>query len=191
MCKLMRILCAVLLLSVVPCSVFAATAAPAGPCRIIDPSTCANANQLAHANGFVTALGHFAGDSKVNYFRGSRSVSDQALSALGGSSASVQLLADNRYLFTACPARECGGSAAAVIVNEYGQIEALGFSSYHCDTACDDFRHLDFYVRKNGDNQALIAALKAWGTGDPLKSTLWRPEADQGIENRTDVHTLP
>ena len=94
-------------------------------------------------------------------------------------------------MFTACPARECGGSAAAVIVNEYGQIEALGFSSYHCDTACDDFRHLDFYVRKDGDNQALIAALKAWGTGDPLKSTLWRPEADQGIENRMDVHTLP
>ena len=191
MCKLMRIVCLVLLLSVVPCSVFAATAAPAGPCRIIDPSTCANANQLAHANGFVTALGHFAGDDRVNYFRGSRSVSDQALSALGGSSATVQLLADNRYLFTACPARECGGSAAAIIVNEYGQIEALGFSSYHCDTACDDFRHLDFYVRKDGDNQALIAALKAWGTGDPLKSTVWRPEADQGIENRMDVHTLP
>ena len=191
MCKLMRIMCVLLLLSVVPCSVFAATAAPAGPCRIIDPSTCANANQLAHANGFVTALGHFVGDDKVNYFRGSRSVSDQALSALGGSSATVQVLADNRYLFTACPARECGGSAAAIIVNEYGQIEALGFSSYHCDTACDDFRHLDFYVRKDGDNQALIAALKAWGTGDPLKSTVWRPEADQGIENRMDVHTLP
>lgn len=191
MCKLMRIVCFVLLLSVVPCSVFAATAAPAGPCRMIDPSTCANANQLAHASGFVTALGHFVGDDKVNYFRGSRSVSEQALSALGGSSATVQLLADNRYLFTACPARECGGSAAAVIVNEYGQIEALGFSSYHCDTACDDFRHLDFYVRKSGDNVPLIAALKAWGTGDPLKSTLWRPEADQGIENRTDVHTLP
>jgi len=191
MCKSMRIVCFLLLLSIVPCSVFAATAVPAGPCRIIDPSTCANANQLAHANGFVTALGHFAGDNKVNYFRGSRSVSDQALSALGGSSASVQLLADNRYLFTACPARECGGSAAAVIVNEYGQIEALGFSSYHCDTACDDFRHLDFYVRKDGDNQALIAALKAWGTGDPLKSTVWRPEADHGIENRMDVHTLP
>ena len=191
MCKLMRIVCVLLLLSVVPCSMFAATAAPAGPCRIIDPSTCANANQLAHANGFVTALGHFVGDDKVNYFRGSRSVSDQALSALGGSSATVQVLADNRYLFTACPARECGGSAAAIIVNEYGQIEALGFSSYHCDTACDDFRHLDFYVRKDGDNQALIAALKAWGTGDPLKSTVWRPEADQGIENRMDVHTLP
>ncbi|MET3652672.1 hypothetical protein [Dyella japonica] len=158
---------------------------------MIDPSTCANANQLAHASGFVTALGHFVGDNKVNYFRGSRSVSEQALSALGGSSATVQVLADNRYLFTACPARECGGSAAAIIVNEYGQIEALGFSSYHCDTACDDFRHLDFYVRKSGDNVPLIAALKAWGMGDPLKSTLWRPEADQGIENRMDVHTLP
>jgi len=191
MCKLMRIVCFVLLLSVVPYSVFAATAAPAGPCRMIDPSTCANANQLAHASGFVTALGHFVGDNKVNYFRGSRSVSEQALSALGGSSATVQVLADNRYLFTACPARECGGSAAAIIVNEYGQIEALGFSSYHCDTACDDFRHLDFYVRKSGDNVPLIAALKAWGMGDPLKSTLWRPEADQGIENRMDVHTLP
>jgi len=189
--KLTRIVCLLLLLSIVPCSLFAATAAPVGPCRMIDPSTCANANQLAHANGFVTALGHFAGDDKVNYFRGSRSVSEQALSALGGSSPSVQVLADNHYLFAACPARECGGSAAAIIVNEYGQIEALGFSSYHCDTACDDYRHLDFYVRKDGDNQPLIAALKAWGTGDPLKSTLWRPEADQGIESRMDVHTLP
>jgi hypothetical protein len=101
------------------------------------------------------------------------------------------VLADKRFLFTACPARECGGSAAAVILNEYGQIEALGFSSYHCDTACDDFRHLDFYVRKDGDNEALISELKAWGLGDPLKSTLWRPEADQGIESRVDVHLLP
>ncbi|AIF49268.1 hypothetical protein [Dyella japonica] len=191
MSKLMRIVCLVLLLAIVPCSVFAATAAPVGPCRMIDPSTCADANQLVRASGFVTALGHFAGDSKVNYFRGSRSVSEQALAALGGSSPAVQALADNHYLFTACPTRECGGSAAAIIVNEYGQIEALGFSSYHCDTACDDFRHLDFYVRKDGDNAPLIAALKAWSTGDALKSTMWRPEADQGLDKRTDVHTLP
>lgn len=191
MCKLVRIVCLVLLLAIVPCSVLAATAAPVGPCRMIDPSTCATANQLTRANGFATALGHFTGDDKVNYFRGNRSVSEQALSALGGSSPLVQVLADNRYLFSACPSRECGGSAAAIIVNEYGQIEALGFSSYHCDTACDDFRHLDFYVRKDGDNVPLIAALKAWATGDALKSTMWRPEADQGIDGRTNVHTLP
>ncbi|WP_109127288.1 hypothetical protein [Dyella sp. C11] len=193
MCKLMRIVVLMLLLSVVPCSVFAATAAPQGPCRIIDPATCADANQLARASGFVTALGHFVGDSKVNYFRGNRSISEQAISALGGSAASVQVLslADKHYLFSACPARDCGGSAAAVIVNEYGQIEAVAFSSFHCDTACDDVRHLDFYVRKDGDNTPLIAALKAWGTGDPLKSTVWRPEADQGLDGRMDVHTLP
>jgi hypothetical protein len=191
MSKLVRIACAVLLLLLVPCSVFAANAVPQGPCRMIDPTTCADANQLSRASGFATALGHFAGAGKVNYFRGSISVSEQALSALGGSSPSVQVLANNRYLFTACPARECGGSAAAVIVNEYGQIEALGFSSYHCDTACDDFRHLDFYVRKDGDNVPLIAELTAWATGDKLKGTMWRPDADQGIDKRTDVHTLP
>lgn len=191
MCKLMRIVLGVLLLAIVPCSVFAATAAPVGPCRMIDPSTCANANQLAHASGFATALGHFIGNGKVTYFRSNSSVSEQALSGLGGSSPLVQTLADSRYLFSACPSRECGGSAAAIIVNEYGQIEALGFSSYHCDTACDDFRHLDFYVRKDGDNASLIAALKAWATGDALKSTMWRPEADQGIDGRTSVHTLP
>lgn len=191
MCKLLSALVFLVLLSIVPCSVFAATAAPVGPCRMIDPSTCANANQLVRANGFVTALGHFAGSGKVNYFRGNRTVSEQALDGLGGSSATVQVLGGNRYLFSACPARDCGGSAAAIIVNEYGQIEALGFSSFHCDTACDDFRHLDFYVRKDGDNDALVAALKTWGTSDPLKSTLWRPEADQGLDGRMDVHTLP
>lgn len=191
MCKLMRIVFGVLLLAIVPCSLFAATAAPAGPCRIIDPSTCSNANQLTRASGFATALGHFTGDDKVNYFRGDRTISEQALAALGGSSPAVQVLADNHYLFSACPSRECGGSAAAVIVNEYGQIEALGFSSYHCNTACDDFRHLDFYIRKDGDNTPLLAALKAWANGDALKSTMWRPEADQGIDGRTDVHTLP
>jgi hypothetical protein len=191
MCNLLRIVVLVLLLSIVPCSVFAATAAPVGPCRMIDPSTCANANELARSNGFTQALGHFTGDSKVNYFRGNRSLNDQAMSALGGSSATVVELADKRFLFAACPARDCGGSAAAIIVNEYGQIEALGFSSFHCDTACDDFRHLDFYVRKDGDNDTLVAALKAWGTGDALKRTVWRPEADEGIDSRTDVHTLP
>ncbi|QNK02639.1 hypothetical protein [Dyella telluris] len=191
MCKFARFACFVLLLLLVPCASFAASAAAHGPCRLIDPSTCSDANQLSRANGFATALGHFAGDGKVNYFRGNRSVSEQALSGLGGSSPTVQVLSDNRFLFTACPARECGGSATAVIVNEYGQIEALGFSSYHCDTACDDFRHLDFYVRKDGDNATLIAALQAWGTGDALKATMWRPEADQGIDKRTDVHTLP
>lgn len=189
--NLLRIAVLVLLLSIVPCSVFAATAAPVGPCRMIDPSTCANANDLARSNGFTQALVHFTGTAKVNYFRGNRGLNDQALSALGGSSATVQELADKRYLFSACPARDCGGSAAAVIVNEYGQIEALGISSFHCDTACDDFRHLDFYVRKDGDNETLVAALKAWGTGDALKRTVWRPEADEGIDTRMDVHTLP
>jgi len=191
MSKIARLACFILLLLVVPASVWAATAAPVGPCRMIDPTTCANANQLARASGFATALGHFAGGSKVSYFQGNRSVSEQALAALGGSSPSVQTLANDRYLFSACPTRECGGSAAAIIVNEYGQIEALGFSSYHCDTACDDFRHLDFYVRKDGDNATLVAALKAWATADALKSTMWRPDADQGLDGRINVHTLP
>jgi hypothetical protein len=191
MCKLLQAACLVVLLLIMPCAASAAVGVPSGPCRMIDPSTCGNANDIARASGFSEALGHFTGSSKVSYFQSNRSLSGQALTGLGGSSASVMPLSDKRFLFSACPARDCRGSAAAIIVNEYGQIEALGFSSFHCDAACDEYRHLDFYVRKDGDNDALITALKSWATGDSLRKTLSSADADKDIDVRTSIHVLP
>jgi hypothetical protein len=158
---------------------------------LIDPSTCSDARELVRASGFVQAIGHFAGDAKARYVTADRSVSSQALSAFGGATEDAVALADKRYLFSACPSRECGGSAAAIVLNEYGQIEGIAFSSFHCETGCEDFRHLDIYMRKDGQDDAVLAALKAWGTSDKLRKTLWRPEADEGIDKRMDVHLLP
>ena len=169
----------------------AAAAAAPGPCRLIDPSTCSDAKELARANGFMQALSHFTGDVKASYFSTNRSVSAQALSAFGGAADRVVPLADKRYLFAACPSRECGGSAAAVVVNEYGQIEGLGFSSFHCETGCEDYRHVDIYLRKDEQDDAVIAALKAWATSDKLRQPLTRADADEGIDKRMDVHLLP
>ncbi|WP_267222477.1 hypothetical protein [Dyella silvae] len=191
MCKLLQAVCLIALLLIMPWSASSAEGVPAGPCRMIDPSTCVNAKDFSHASGFSEALGHFIGSSKVSYFQSDRSLSGQAMSGLGGAGAGVVTLADKRYLFSACPSRDCRGSAAAIIVNEYGQIEALGFSSFHCDAACDDYRHLDFYVRKNGDNDPLIAALKNWATSDSLRKTLPSTDADNGIDGRTSIHVLP
>ncbi len=170
-------------------SVSAATAT--GPCRMIDPSTCSDAKQLVRANGFVQALSHFSGDAKASYFSTNRTLSSQALSAFGGTAEPVLVLADKRYLFSACPSRDCAGSAAAIVLNEFGQIEGVAFSSFHCETGCEDFRHLDIYMRKDGQDDAVLAALKAWGTSDGLRKTLSRPEADDGIASRMDVHLLP
>ncbi|WP_199099693.1 hypothetical protein [Dyella sp. ASV21] len=185
---LLRIACLIAWLLLLPCSV--ALAAP-GPCRLIDPSTCPNANELARSNGFVQALGHFTTDSKASYFKSNRSLTEQAMSGLGGSGDSMVALPDRRFLFVGCPSRDCRGNATAIILNEYGQIEALGFSSFHCQDVCDDTRHLDFYFRKDSQDDALLATLKAWGTSDKLRRSLLHPEADDGIDSRMDVHVIP
>ncbi|MHA6204499.1 hypothetical protein ACXU4B_08760 [Dyella soli] len=188
--RLLQVAGLIALFLLVPLSVSAA-GAPQGPCRLIDPSTCPSASELVRAQGFVSALGHFTGAAKVSYFKSGRSLSEQALYGLGGESQNVVQLSDKRYLFAACPSRDCGGIAAAIVVNEFGQIQAVGFSSFHCESACDDYRHLDFYFRKGGEDDTVLAALKAWGTSEQLRRTLRRPEADEGIESRMDVHYLP
>ncbi|RAO77077.1 hypothetical protein [Dyella jiangningensis] len=187
--KLFTLACLVALAWSASFTVAAATAT--GPCRLIDPSTCADAKELARANGFTQALSHFTGGVKASYFSTDRTVSAQALSAFGGAADHVVPLADNRYLFAACPSRECGGSAAAIVVNQYGQIEGLGFSSFHCETGCEDYRHVDIYMRKDSQDDTVVAALKAWATSDRLRQSVTRPEADEGIDKRMDVHLLP
>ncbi len=188
--RLLSFACLMALLLLLPLAASAA-AAPKGPCRMIDPSTCGNGNELARANGFIQALGHYAGSEKASYFKSSRSLSEQTLAGLTGAAQNVVQLSDNRYLFSGCPSRECGGNATAVVLNEYGQILGIAFSSFHCETACDDYRHLDFYFRKGDQDDTVLAALKAWGTGDKLHQSQNRPDADDGIDKRMDVHLLP
>ncbi|WP_430387985.1 hypothetical protein [Dyella sp. 20L07] len=187
---LLRMACLVACLVLMPLSARAAGLEP-GPCRLIDPSTCPSANELVRSSGFVEALGHFTTGGKASYFKAHRSLSEQALSGLGGSTENAVALPNKHYLFVGCTSRECRGDATAVILNEYGQIEALGFSSFHCDAVCDEARHLDFYFRKDTQDDALLAALKSWGTGDKLHKSLLRPEVDDGIDGRMDVHVIP
>jgi hypothetical protein len=188
--RLIKAACLLALL-IAPLAVSAAGSLPSGPCRMIDPSTCPNTKELVRASGFAQALGHFSGNLKVGYFKSNSSLSEQALAALGGESEHVVPLGDKRYLFSACPPHDCKGDAAAVVVNEYGQIEALGISSFHCGASCEDVRHLDFYIKTDAQDDALLAALKAWGTSDNIHKALWHPEADDGIAARTEVHLLP
>ncbi|MFC4525405.1 hypothetical protein ISN76_04055 [Dyella halodurans] len=176
---------------IAPSLAAAAGTSPPGPCRLIDPSTCPNANELVKSSGFAQALGHFANSAKANYFRSNRSLSEQALTVLGGTPEHVVLLDDKRFLFAAVPSHDRGGDAAVVILNEFGQIQALGFSSFHCDVACEDHRYLDFYVRKDTQDEAVLAALKTWGTSDRIRKALWRSDADDGLDGRTAVHVLP
>ena len=188
--RLIKAACLLALL-IAPFAASAAGSMPSGPCRLIDPSTCPNTGELVHAQGFVQALGHFAEGMKVGYFKADRTLSEQAASALTGQSANVVVLDGKRYLFSGCPSHDCRGNAAAVVLNEYGQIEALGISSFHCGAQCDDVRHLDFYIKTDAQDDTVVAALKAWGTSDNIRNGLFHPEADDGIAARTDVHLIP
>ncbi len=176
---------------IAPSLALAAGTLSPGPCRLIDPSTCSNANELVKSSGFAQALGHFANSAKANYFRSNRTLGEQALTALGGAPEEVVLLGDKRFLFAATPPHDRGGDAAVVILNEFGQIQALGFSSFHCGVTCEDHRYLDFYVRKDTQDETVLAALKTWGTSDRIRKALWRSDADDGLGGRTAVHVLP
>ncbi|AHX16090.1 hypothetical protein CH75_01675 [Dyella jiangningensis] len=187
--KLFKLACLVALAWSASFTVFAA--AIQGPCRLIDPSTCADTKELARTKGFMQELAHFIGDEKASYFSTDRTVSSQAMSAFNGAPDGVTQLTPSRYLFAACPERGCDGSAAAIMLNEYGQIKGLVFSSFHCATGCEDYRHVDIYMRKDDQDDAVLAALKAWATSDKLRKTMSRPDADEGIDKRMDVHLLP
>lgn len=188
--RLIKAACLLALL-IAPLAASAAGTMPSGPCRLIDPSTCPNTSELMRSTGFVQALGHFAEGVKASYFKANRSLSEQAASALGGQSDHVVVLDGKRYLFSGCPSHDCRGNAAAVILNEYGQIEAVGISSFHCDVQCDDARHLDFYIKTDAQDDTVLAALKTWGTSDTIRNGLFHPESDDGIAGRVDVHLIP
>jgi hypothetical protein len=139
-----------------------------------------------------TAVKGFIGQSKVNYFRPAKPLSWQALYALGGVPEDRLRLPDNRYLFGACPAHDCGGQAAAIILDDHGTIEAIGFSSFHC---CEprtnlDHRYLDLYVRRGAAANTLIAELKNWLTGETVTSLLNDRHDDDGISSRISAHFL-
>ena len=163
-----------------------AVAAGPDPCVMSKLSTCSNTSMLAWSPGFGTAVKKFIGITRVSYFRHAKSLSWQALYGLSGPPEEPLRLPENRYLFSACPAHDCGGQAAAIILDDQGNIEAIGISSFHC---CEphvdlDHRYLDFYIRRGASADKLIAALKDWGTGSTVTSMLKDPHDDDGIAGR-------
>jgi hypothetical protein len=161
-------------------------------CVMTKPTSCSNTSWLSWSPGFATAVRQFIGQFKVNYFRSAKSLSWQALYGLGGPPQERLPLPDNRYLFGACPAHDCGGQASAIILDGDGSIEAIGFSSFHC---CEpnnnlDRRYLDLYVRRGASADTVIAELKNWLTGSNVTSMLSDPRVDDGISSRIAVHLL-
>jgi hypothetical protein len=160
-------------------------------CSIGDPTTCPSTSDLAWSPGFSAAITRFAGNKKVSYFRSNRSLSEQALSGLGGPPEERVELPGKRYLFSACPLHDCAGNAVAVILDAQGAIQALGFSSFHCEQKCDlSHRHLDFYLHQGARDESLVIALRAWGTGEQIRTLLHDPTVDDRINERTDIHFL-
>jgi len=176
-------------------SAILARAAASAPdnCEMSKPLTCSNTSWLSWSPGFAIAVTGFIGHTRVSYFRPKKTLSWQALYGLSGPPGQRVRLPDNRYLFSACPAHDCGGQAAAIILDDQGNIEAIGFSSFHC---CEphtnlDHRYLDFYVRRGASADSLIAELKNWGNGLTVTSMVHDPRDDDGIASRISTHLLP
>jgi hypothetical protein len=161
-------------------------------CVMTKPSACSNTGWLHWSPGFAAAVRGFIGQSTVNYFRAGKPLSWQALYALDGVPEERLELPGNRYLFGACPPHGCGGQAAAIIVDDHGTIEAIGFSSFHC---CEpgaklEHRFLDLYVKRGASADTLIAELKSWLTGSTVTALLDDPHVDDGIDSRIASHLL-
>lgn len=170
-----------------------AVASAPSPCVMSQPTTCSNTGWLHWSPGFSDKVKRFIGPAKVTYFRHNRSLSWQALYGLGGPPEERVPLPGHRYLFSACPAHDCGGQAAAIILDDRGEIEAIGFSSFHCCEPHPDLHHryLDFYVTRGASAESLIAALREWGMGSTVTSMLQDAHLDDGIYNRISTHLLP
>jgi hypothetical protein len=161
-------------------------------CVVSDPLSCPNTNYLSWSPGFGAAVSRFIGSGKADYFRRNRTLSWQALYGLGGPPDPRKSLPGGLFLFAACPAHDCGGQAAAVVLDDHGAIEAIGFSSFHCADKCDfDHRYLDFYVRRGPTADTVISALTAWGQGPGIRSMLHDPKVDDGLAGRTTIELLP
>jgi hypothetical protein len=161
-------------------------------CVMTKPTTCSNTSWLSWSPGFATAVKKFIGQSKVNYFRSAKALSWQALYGLGGPPQERLSLPDNRYLFGACPAHDCGGQASAIILDDDGSIEAIGFSSFHCceSNTILDRRYLDLYVKRGASADTVITELKSWLIGSVVTSMLSDPRVDDGIDSRIAVNLL-
>jgi hypothetical protein len=156
-----------------------------------NPLSCPNTNYLSWSAGFAEAVTRFIGDGKTSYFRRDAELSAQALFGLGGGPDERKSLPGGLFLFSACPAHECFGQAAAVVLDEQGIVKAIGFSRFHCAKRCDfEHRYLDFYVARGPTSDASISALSSWGTGSSIRALLQDPRVDDEIEGRTVTHPL-
>jgi hypothetical protein len=157
-------------------------------CLLRDPTSCPTTNYLSWSPGFEDAVTRFIGTTKVNYFRHDRALDWQALYGLGGPADDRKALPGGLFLFAACPAHDCGGQAAAIVLDAHGSIKGIGFSSFHCANRCDvDHRYLDFYVRRGPTADTVISALTEWGHGPAVQSLLQDPRVDDGLVERTTV----
>lgn len=174
----------------------AATAARAAAevpvhCTLGTPLSCQNTGYLSWAPGFAAAITHFFGSRKASYFRGNGKLSSQALIGLSGPPDERKSVPGGLFLFSACPAHQCFGQAAAVVLDKEGIVEAIGFSSFHCGKRCDfEHRYLDLYVARGPNSDTIVSALLSWGTGSRIRALLQDPHLDDGIEGRTVTHPL-
>ncbi len=161
-------------------------------CALRDPLSCSNTNSLSWAPGFGAAISGFFGNRMASYFVGNTALSSQALDGLGGPPAERKSLSSGLFLFSACPAHNCGGQAVAVVLDNHGQIKAVGFSSFHCETQCDvDHRYLDFYVARGPMSDSIVSSLSAWGSSQSIRDALTDAHVDDGIAKRTVTHLVP
>lgn len=160
-------------------------------CVISDPTSCPTTNDLSWSSGFEEAVTRFIGTTNVDYFRHDRALAWQALYGLGGPPSDRKALTSGLFLFAACPAHDCAGQAAAIVLDTHGAIDGIGFSSFHCANRCDvDHRYLDFYVRRGPMADTVISALTEWGHGPGIRSLLQDPKVDDGLAVRTTVKLL-
>ena len=159
-------------------------------CLVNSPTTCPNTNFLSWAPGFDKAVARFTRGLESIYFGAKSALKDEALLGLGGPPQERVELPGHRYLFSACPPHDCAGNAVAVILDAHGNVQALGFSSFHCGLGCDiHHRYLDFYIRQGLDQDPLIEALWEWGTGDTSHPNF--PEANIGLKTRLHIYPVP
>jgi hypothetical protein len=160
-------------------------------CTLNKPLSCPNIGYLHWASGFAGAVTQFIGAGKASYFRRNGKLSSQALFGLSGPPDERKAMPGDLFLFSACPAHQCFGQAAAVVLDKNGIIKAIGFSSFHCAERCDfEHRYLDFYVDRGHNSDSINSALLSWGTGSTIRVLLEDPHVDDGIEARTATHLM-
>jgi hypothetical protein len=160
-------------------------------CTLSKPSSCPNTSYLSWSPGFSAAVTQFIGGGKASYFRRNGTLSSQALFGLGGPPDERKAVPGGLFLFSACPAHQCFGQAAAVVLDKQGIVKGVGFSSFHCGERCDfEHRYLDFYVARGPNSDSIISALLSWGTGSTIRVLVEDPHVDDGIEGRTVTHLM-